>query len=299
MLDGLAGAVAQQCQLPNPPAGWPKLCTEFDAQTGRLKDWIERRFEPWLLNNPDGSTKGLITGYYEPLLTGSRERRSPRQVALHRRPPARLIAGNPPRAQIENQNLLAGHELVWIDDPVEAFLLHVQGSGRVRLDDGQWMRVGYAGSNEQRYQAIGQVLVERGALKIGEVDAQAIRNWLKANPSQALEVMHSNPRYVFFRELEGKADHEGPIGSLGVSLTAGRSVAIDPKRIPGGSLMFIDTTHPLDGRPLRRTMVAQDTGAAIVGQVRADIFWGTGPDAGAAAGRMKQSGQIWLLVARE
>ena len=296
---GLPDAIERQCRLTRPPGKWPQLCREFRARRGQLRAWIEARFEPRLLRNEDGSAHGLLTGYYEPLLTGTLTRRSSAQVALYRLPPAQLLAGKPSRAKIEDENLLAGHELAWIDDPVEAFFLHVQGSGRIRLDDGSWMRVGYAGHNGQRYRAIGSVLIQRGALQAGQVDAQAIRDWLHANPSQAREVMQSNPRYVFFREIRGVAVDEGPIGSLGVPLTARRSLAVDRKRIPDGSLMFIDTTNPLDGRPLRKAVMAQDTGAAIVGQVRADLFWGSGVDAGEVAGRMKQRAQLWVLEPRD
>jgi membrane-bound lytic murein transglycosylase A len=297
-LNGLSDAIERQCRLARPPGQWRQLCREFRDQRGKLRAWIEARFEPRLLRNEDGSEHGLLTGYYEPLLTGSLARRSSGQVALHRQPPAQLLAGRPSRARIENENLLAGHELVWIDDPVEAFFLHVQGSGRVQLDDGRWMRVGYAGHNGQRYRAIGSVLIQRGALRAGQVDAQAIRDWLHANPSLAREVMQSNPRYVFFREIQGVSTGEGPLGSLGVPLTAGRSLAVDRKRVADGSLMFIDTTNPMNGRPLRKAVMAQDTGAAIVGQVRADLFWGSGAQAGEAAGRMKQRSRIWVLEPR-
>ncbi len=298
-LDGLAGAIDRQCALARPPSPWPGLCDEFRGQRATLRGWLERRFTARPLVGADGSTEGLITGYLEAELGGSRSRVSTEQVPLYRRPPAGLLAARPTRARIEGSSLLAGHELVWIDDPVEAFFLQVQGSGRIRLREGGTMRVGYAADNGQPYRAIGRVLVERGAMPASEVDAESIKAWLRENPTQARAVMHANPRYIFFRELPPMPDEAGPPGSLGVPLTPLRSVAVDPARVPRGALLFLDTTHPVEGRALRRVTVAQDTGAAIVGPVRADLFWGHGPDAERAAGLMKQRGRLWQLVPRD
>jgi membrane-bound lytic murein transglycosylase A len=206
-----------------------------------------------------------------------------------------VLRDRPSRTRIETTALLAGGELVWLDDPVEAFFLQVQGSGRVRLRDGRVMRVGYAGDNGLAYRAIGSVLVARGAMQAAEVDAGRIKAWLRANPGEAAAVMRSNPRYIFFRELPPAPAGLGPPGSLGVPLTPMRSVAVDPKRVPPGSLLWLDTTDPLDGAPLQRMVVAQDTGAAIVGTVRADLFWGAGERAERGAGLMKQPGRLWLL----
>ena len=298
-LEGLAGAIDRQCALARPPSPWPGLCDEFRAQRTTLREWIERRFRVQPLSGSDGSTEGLITGYFEAELDGSRRRASAQQVPLYRRPPQALLAARPTRARIEGSSLLAGHELVWIDDPVEAFFLQIQGSGRIRLREGGTMRVGYEGNNGLPYRAIGRVLVERGAMAASEVDAESIKAWLRAHPKQAREVMHENPRYIFFRELPPTPDDTGPPGSLGIALTPLRSVAVDPARVPPGALLFLDTTHPVDGRSLRRVVVAQDTGAAIVGPVRADLFWGHGPDARRAAGLMKQRGRLWQLLPRD
>lgn len=159
------------------------------------------------------------------------------------------------------------------------------------------MRVGYAGDNGHPYRAIGATLIERGALTAAETNAATIKTWLRANPAQAAAVMQSNPRYIFFRELAPTNLTAGPPGSLGVPLTPLRSIAVDPQRIPPGALVWLDTTHPLDGQALRRLVLAQDTGAAIIGAVRADLFWGTGREAEQAAGLMKQRGRLWLLQA--
>lgn len=294
-LDGLAAALARQCALAAAASAWPALCRDRPATGPALKAWIERRMLAEPLVADDGRPAGLITGYHEPELAGSRVRTSPAQVPLYRRPPDVIVSMRPARSAIEQGTLLAGHELAWVDDPVEAFFLQVQGSGRLRLRDGSVMRVGYAGDNGLPYHAIGRTLVDRGALSAGQVDAPAIKDWLRAHPADAAQVMRTNPRYVFFRELPPAGADEGPPGSLGVALTPLRSVAVDPARIAPGSLLYLATTHPADGRPLERVVVAQDTGAAIRGTVRADLFWGAGPQAALAAGTMKQAGRLWLL----
>ena len=292
-LSGLEGALQEQCRLARPPAPWPGLCAEVRARRTTLKAWIEERFRARPLASAGGDADGLITGYHESELRGSRVRGGGYQHPLHRRPDTRNPAGRAPREAIARG--LAGSELVWLDDPVEAFFLHVQGSGRIRLTDGSVMRVGYGGDNGRPYVAIGSVLVRRGAMTAGEVDAGRIKAWLRANPEQAADVMNANPRYIFFRELSGLSDGSGPPGSLGAPLTPLRSIAVDPRQVSPGTLMWMDTTHPVDGRPMRRLVLAQDTGAAIVGEVRADLFWGAGADAETGAGLMKQRGRLWSL----
>lgn len=298
-LAGLRGALERQCASPRPPTPWPALCEELRTAQPPLRDWIATRFRARPLAGDDGSPIGLVTGYHEPELTGSLQRESAAQTPLHRRPPEALLRERPTRAQIETTDLLEGRELLWLDDPVEAFFLQVQGSGRVTLRDGRVLRVGYAGDNGRAYRAIGAVLVARGAIPAAEVDAARIKAWLRANPEQAPAVMRANPRYIFFRELPPAASEAGPPGSLGVPLTAMRSVAVDPKRVAPGALLWLDTTDPLDRGPLRRLVVAQDTGAAITGTVRADLFWGRGERAERGAGAMKQPGRLWLLEPRQ
>ena len=337
-LDGLGAAIVRQCTLRAPPGPWPALCAEFaalprpapDAMPGpaALRGWIASRFAAWPLRDAKGGTEGLVTGYYEPLLTGSRLRESASQVPLYARPPDLLtidLAGVEPRlaglrlrgrvqgarvvpyhsrADIETARPLAGHELLWVDDPIDAFFLEIQGSGRVRLRDGGTLRVGYADQNGHPYRAIGRSLIERGALKPGEVTAPAIRRWLREHPDQAPEVMRTNPSVVFFRELPAPPPAPpgepaaGPPGSLGVPLTPMRSLAVDRSVVPLATLVWLDTAHPLDGRPLQRAMAAQDTGGAIAGSIRADFFWGFGAEAERLAGEMRARGRLWMLWPR-
>ena len=318
-LAGLHRAIERQCALPRPPQPWPALCPALPPADA-LKEWLGANFVAWPLARADGAP-GLLTGYYEPVLEGSRSREHDGQAPLYR-PPLDLVRGPdgrrmrapastgaappaaaaaspgalqpyPARAEIEAGRLLEGRELVWLDDPVEAFFLQVQGSGRVRLRDGSTMRVGFADHNGQPYYPIGRELVARGALAPEAVDADAIKAWLRAHPGEAGDVMRRNRRYVFFRELPGGED--GPPGSLGVSLTPMRSVATDPAQVPPGALLFIDSTHPDDGAPLQRAVLSQDRGAAITGAARADLFWGSGDAAGRLAGRTKQPLRMWLL----
>jgi len=189
-----------------------------------------------------------------------------------------------------------GKEIVYVDDAVEAFFLQIQGSGRVRLESGEELRIGYADQNGHPYQSIGRYLVEQGELKLGEASLQGIQAWARANPGRVVELLNQNPSYVFFRELP-PAD-TGPIGSLGVPLTAERSLAVDPRFVPLGAPVYLATTRPNSELPLERLMIAQDTGGAIRGPVRADFFWGTGEDAGLLAGRMRQQGRMWVLLPR-
>lgn len=300
------------------------LAVPEDGDDDAARRYFETWFVPFAVANND-RREGLFTGYFEPELRGSRRRAPPFTIPLYRRPDdlvtvdlgrfrddlrGRRIAGRvaggrlepyPPRRAIEAGTLAGrGLELLWVDDPIGAFFLHIQGSGRVRLEDGSIVRVGYAGHNGRPYFAIGRALVERGALKRDEVSMQSIRAWLEAHPDEAAEVMALNPSYVFFRELDG----EGPIGALGVALTPGRSLAVDRAFLPLGAPMWLDLTLPAgDGsggeRPFRRLVVAQDSGGAIRGPVRGDVFLGAGPEAAAVAGRMRQTGRYWLLLPKD
>ena len=187
-------------------------------------------------------------------------------------------------------------ELLWLANPVDAFFLQIQGSGRVRLPDNRVVRVTYAGQNGRPYVAIGKVLADQGAIPLPQVSMQSIRAWLESHPDQAASVMARNPSYVFFRELTGVRPEDGPLGALGAALTPMRSVAVDRSYVPLGAPLFIDTTDPIDGSPIQRMMVAQDTGGAIKGPVRADVFFGWTPDAENRAGRMRQLGHAFILL---
>ena len=306
--------------------GWKRVCGLAGAVDGQdnaaLRAFFEQHFRPLALTAPDGKSEGMITGYYEPLLKGSRSRSKAHPVPVlgvpddlltidlgevlpelkHLRLRGRL-QGNKvvpyySRAEIESgKGGQADKILLWVDDPVELFFLQIQGSGRVRLPDGQMTRLAYADQNGHPYQSIGRVLLERGDLKPGEATMQGIQAWARANPARLNGLLNSNPSYVFFREMP--VNGAGPLGALGVPLTAGRSIAVDPRHTPLGAPVFLATTLPNSSQPLNRLMLAQDTGGAIKGVVRADFFWGFGASAGEQAGKMKQSGRMWVLLPNE
>ena len=320
--EGLATAIGQQCEMRLPPAGWREACADLAENGTDLRRWLSERFEatPQLDTvNP----QGLVTGYFEPLISASQARESAAQVPVLGSPPDLLtidlsavapqLKGLRLRGRVEGRKVVPWPDrkdftasadarapvLAWADDPVDLFFVEIQGSGRVRLRDGNLLRIGYADQNGHPYRAIGKTLIERGALKREDVTAPAIKDWLKANPREAADVMNTNPSQVFFRELPAppRADL-GPPGALGVALTPLRSIAVDRGEIPLGSLVWLDTTDPLTGTPIRRLMVAQDTGGAIRGRQRADIFWGFGKTAEQAAGSMKAPGRFWVLTPR-
>ena len=306
---------------------WREVCGAAMAiapgDHAAARAFFERHFTPVAVSG-GGRRGGLFTGYYEPLLNGSLDAHPDYPVPLYRRPPelvtvdlgrfrddlaGRRIAGSvsdgrlrpfASRRQIDAGALdRRGLELVWVDDPVAAFFLHIQGSGRVRLADGTLLRVGYDGPNGHPYTAIGRVLIARGALEAEDVSLQTIRAWLQANPDAAAEVMAANASYVFFRQLDG----DGPVGAQGVALTPGRSLAVDRTVWPLGAPVWLDSAHPHADEPqtmvpLRRLMVAQDTGGAIRGAVRGDVFWGPGADAEIIAGHMKSPGRYVMLLPR-
>lgn len=305
-LIGAAEALRENCARLGREPRWQHACSAAahldDLDVAGTRSFFETYFTPFQFSNGDGTLDGLVTGYYEPLLHGSRIRRGPYQFALYRWPAGyRAGAALPPRAQLERTGVLAGNELVWVDDPIEAFFLQVQGSGRILLDDGSVMRVGFGGTNNQPYQSIGRWLLDRGELTPSQATMQGIKAWARANPSRVDALLDTNPRFVFFREMP-MADpalasrEKGPIGALGVPLTPQRSIAVDPASIPLGTPVFLQTTRPMTNAPMNRLVFAQDTGTAIKGGVRADYFWGLGDDAGDLAGKMKQTGRMWLLL---
>ncbi len=247
---------------------------------------------------------GLITGYFEPLVEASRTPRPGFRFPLYA-PPADLGQRVPywSRQQLETlpaaMSSLRGRELAYLADPLDVLLLQVQGSGRLNLigADGKrrLVRIAYAGHNDLPYQSVGRWLIDQGELRSGEAAWPAIRQWAKNNPKRINEMLWANPRVVFFREEALPDPQIGPRGAIAVPLTPQRSVAVDPQSIPYGTALWLDTTEPLSNSPLRRVVIAQDTGSAIVGAVRADFFWGWGDDAEAQASRMKQSLRLWAL----
>lgn len=293
-------ALQSGCQALKRRAEWARPCAEalmFDAgDAAAVRRFFETHFVPHRVVNSDGTNTGLVTGYYEPVLRGSRTRQGVYQVPLHTVPPTLRGRALPARGELLRLSALRSAELVYVDDAVEAAFLQIQGSGRIQLAEGGVMRVGYAGTNEQPFRSFGRWLLDRGEITPAQATMQGIKAWARANPSRVEEMLNVNPRYVFFRELP--PTNEGPIGALGVPLTAERSIAVDPKFIPLGAPVFLSTTRPLSNEPIRRLMFAQDTGTAIRGAVRADFYWGSGDAAGEQAGRMKQTGQMWVLKPR-
>lgn len=309
-------------QLAGTVADWRPACLAAldlaDHDESGFRDLLGAHFVPFRAENRSGQP-GLFTGYYEAGLRAARTPDETYRWPLYDKPPdqvsvdlrdfeaekgqGRLIGRIEDgrvvpyysRAEIDQGALRdRGLELLWVDDPIDAFFLHIQGSGHVKLPDGSSIRVGYAGSNGHRFFPIGRALLDEGLVPPAQASMQGIRKWLGSNPDKAEKMMQRNKRYIFFREITG----DGPIGAQGVALTAGRSLAVDPGFIPYGAPIWLDTTWPGTKRPLRRLLVAQDTGSAIKGPVRGDFFWGTGEDAAAEAGRMKQSGGYFLLLPR-
>jgi len=201
------------------------------------------------------------------------------------------------RGDLEQSGALRGKELLWVDDPIEAFFLEVQGSGRVQLaDSNETVRVAYADQNGHPYKSIGRYLVDKGEMTLDQASAQSIKAWFAAHPSRQQELLHANPSYVFFKEEKIIDPKKGPKGAMGVTLTPERSIAVDAQFIPLGEPVFLATTQPTSDVALRRLMFAQDTSGAIRNPVRADFFWGFGSEAGEKAGKMKQRGMMWVLL---
>ena len=273
---------------------WRPICAvaaDVPQDDVSARSFFELFFKPMIVGDPPA----LFTGYFEPELEGSPVRSGRFQYPIYRRPPE-LRDGTVfhSREAIEKGAIAGrGLELAWLDDPVDVYFLQVQGSGRIKMTDGSVVRVGYAGANGHAYRSIGQEMVRRGTHSLDQVSAPAIANWVRGNPTAGKELLYSNPSYVFFRKIGTLSSKDGPIGAMGQSITTLRSVAIDPKFTPLGAPVWIEK----DGRaPIRRLMVAQDTGGAIKGMQRADIFYGTGADAGEAAGSVKDGGRMVLLL---
>jgi len=306
-------ALLASCAKPAP--GWAAACASARAlaepDDTKVRAWAEATLQPWRIAAADGAADGLITGYFEPLVAASRLRTRSHAVPLHA-PPADLETRRPwyTRAEIAAlpaaRAALQGREIAWVADPLDALMLQVQGSGRLAITepDGtkRTVRLAYAGHNDQSYRSVGRWLVERGAFTLEQASWPAIKAWAKANPQRVTEMLEANPRVVFFREEALPDPSVGPKGAQGVPLTPGRSIAVDPRALPYGTPVWIATTEPQPwsanpppARPLQRLVVAQDTGSAITGAVRADYFWGWSEGAEDRAGRMKQPLAMWAL----
>jgi len=318
-------ALLASCQALRWREAWRGVCAKAmglrSPSDEEARRFLEEQFTPWRLANPDGAVDGLVTGYYEPVLKGSRTKLAPfvhplygppddlltidlsttnpelRGIRLRGRVEGKRVVPYYSRAEIARGTApVAGKEILWVDDPIEAFFLQVQGSGRVQLASGETLRVGYADQNGHPFQSIGRFLVDRGELKLGEASMQSIKSWAAANPQRVEDLLDQNPSFVFFRELPLADPTSGPVGAFGVALLAGRSIAVDTRYVPLGAPVFLATTFPASPAPLTRLVLAQDAGGAIRNPVRADFFWGSGPEAGALAGRMRQQGRMWTLL---
>ena len=301
----------QLCELAaSVPAGDERAAREF----------FEANFSPYALTSSETGDRGLITGYYEPVIEGSRTRsdvnRYPilgvpddlivvdlaainpelRSLRLRGRVEGRRLVPYYSRGEIDGRNgALPAPVIAWTADPVELFFLQVQGSGQIQLDGGERIRAGFADQNGHPYRSLGRYLVDRGEMPLEQASMQGIKAWAAANPGKLQDALNYNASYVFFRELPAA---DGPIGALNIALTAEYSLAVDRRFVPLGSPVYLASTYPLSEERLERLMAAHDTGGAIRGVVRADFFWGGGKDAGALAGRMRQQGKMWLLWPR-
>ena len=324
-------AQLQSCNALGKKTGWQDACNAARALTenqrkdpAAVRAYYQKYYQPYQLVQNDGTGNGLFTGYYEPLLQGAKQPTGKARYPIYgvpanlltielgdlfpelkgKRVRGRLTDDNKvipywTREQIEaNPGRMNARTLAWVDDPIELFFLQIQGSGRVQMPDGSRVRVGYADQNGQPYQSIGSVLIKQGALTKDTASMQGIQNWARNNPAKVQTLLNANPSYVFFRVLPTDPNNPdaGPPGALGVPLTPGRSIAIDPRATPLGAPVWLDTSYPNTNKPMQRLVLAQDTGGAIKGAVRADFFWGFGAEAGKEAGRMKQTGQMWTLL---
>lgn len=319
-------ALQQSCRALRFKPVWLPICAaaakvdsgDLSAQRAFYETW----FTPYQIFNPDGTDTGLVTGYYEPLLLGSRTQSKRFAYPIYAPPDDMLevdmgelfpqFRGQRVRGRLVGKRVvpyfnraeidaglaptLRGRELFWVENPVELFFLQIQGSGRIELENGKRVKIGYADQNGHSYASVGRKLIDMGELKPEEASMQGIKNWAEKNSERLFMVLGQNPSYVFFRELPDTLS--APLGALGVPLTNEYSIAVDPRTIPLGVPVFLATTYPNSAEPLNRLMFAQDTGGAIRGAVRADFFWGFGEYAAVRAGSMKQPGKMWVLFPR-
>lgn len=317
-------ALKKNCLVLSAKQYWQEICAAAELLGNpdhrQAREFYETWFDPHLVHGDNGKATGLVTGYYEPLLFGSLKPDEEYRYPIYG-PPDNLLTvdlsdtqpqlkGKRVRGRIQGnrvvsyfsreeidseQNPLGGYELLWLNDRDDVFFLHIQGSGRVKLADGRTVGAGYSDQNGHPYVSIGRILIDRGELAREDVSLFTIREWLRNNPAQAQALLHSNPSYVFF-ELRDDSE-AGPIGTLGTPLTPQRSIAVDPAHIPLGTPVWLQTSLPNSpDQPYRRLYLAQDTGGAIKGPLRADVFWGNGDEAEQLAGNMKQAGKLIVLL---
>lgn len=319
------GGSGPAAKLGGSPAQWRTACAAartVGPDDAAARSFFEAYFQPYAISGGP-KPQGLFTGYYEPEVRGARAPGGSYQTPLLGLPTDMVqldlgafdpaLKGHHIVGRMDHGSLLPYWDraaieagalnrqrlgLVWLADPVDAFMLQIQGSGRIDLPDGKVVRVSYAGQNGRPYVPIGRVLAERGEIPLEQVTMQSISAWLHAHPDQAAEVMNQNPSFVFFREVIGERPEDGPSGALGAALIPGRSAAVDRSYIPLGAPLWVDTTDPLSGAKFQRLMLAQDIGGAIQGPIRADVFWGWGKDAEERAGKMHAPGSAVVLLPR-
>lgn len=271
---------------------WTAVC-RFAQTNPEPRQFFELFFRPVLI---DDGQDALFTGYFEPELDGDLYRSERFRYPIYKMP-NEALAQSPwlTRREILDGDVMAGRglEIAWVDDPVELFFLQIQGSGRIRLPNGKYIRVGYRGANGHPYKSIGVELVRRGVYQPHQVSAQVIKNWVRRNPEDGRELLYHNPSYVFFREVSKVPADQGPLGAMNRSVTTLRSIAVDPAYVRLGAPVWIEKEGE---KPLHRLMIAQDTGSAIKGAQRADIFFGTGDQAGLAAGKLRDPGRLMVLM---
>lgn len=318
----------QSCQVLQKDLRWRPVCqlaqsldkqAEGTLTNQRVQQFFTQHFNLFQAHNDNGSNTGIVTGYYQPVLKGSRTRSARYNFPLYHTPNDLMtisLANQYPSLQHKRvRGRLVGDEIIpyfsrgeidtvpsplkhaaflYLNDPIDVFFLHIQGSGVIALESGEVIQVGYDNHNGHPYHSIGKVLIRRGELTRAQASMAGIKQWARANPDRLQALLNENPSYVFFKELPQGLP--GPLGALGVPLLPKQAIAVDKRYIPLGAPVFLSTTYPNSSRPLNKLMMAQDTGGAIKGGVRADFYWGAGNQAGAAAGAMKQSGKMWVLL---
>lgn len=311
------------CEVMKSDPKWQKVCLEADEESPSdpvsARIFFQRHFLPYEVVADGKKTAGVITGYYLPVLNASRTKSAKYRYAIYKKPadlvvveadkfgrgksfrgritPDQKIVPYYTRAEIDsNEAPLKGDEIVWVDDDIALFFLHIQGSGFAQLESGEMVQINYDGQNGHKYHAIGKTLIEEGKIAKEEISLQSIRSYLLNHPEDKKRILNSNPSYIFFKEGDKT---KGVLGTQGARLTNGRSVAVDRGFIDLGSPIFIEFTHPTSSQKISRLTVAQDTGGAIKGAVRVDYFWGDDLDAEINAGNMKSMGKIWLLIPKE
>lgn len=316
-------AFLDSCRVLAKQALWQPVCaaarTADTQSSGVLRAWFKTWFQPWAMVNADGSRAGMMTGYYEPVLQGSRKFSRLYPYPVHGRPDDLITVDlselYPELKHLRLRGRLEGKKIIpyyarsewsqqesqrsqtaiaWVTNAVELFFMQVQGSGQVALEDGRRIRLGYADQNGHPYRSIGRWLIDQGEITIEHASMQGIKEWAQMNPQRLDELLNQNPSMVFFRELP--LTGKGPPGAMGIPLTPERSLAVDPRYIPLGVPVWLATTRPNSDQALTRLMLAQDTGGAIRGAVRGDFYWGSGKDAGNLAGKMRQTGRLWVLM---